>query len=127
MEGSGNNHVKLKTSPDKKYLITGSTDGFPRIYPLAESYQTKQTENTFHTITGKHIWVEKGENRKKNAIENSKIGIENRKNGIENKKGDQKSKKGDRKSKKGDRKSKKLDRKTNKNGVENLNKWDLKQ
>jgi len=65
MEGSGNNHVKLKTSPDKKYLITGSTDGFPRIYPLAESYQTKQTENTFHTITGKHIWVEKGENRKK--------------------------------------------------------------
>ena len=51
MEGSGNNHVRIKTSPDKKYLISGSTDGYPRIYPLGEEY-TKRENPLLQPITG---------------------------------------------------------------------------
>ena len=59
MEGSGNNHVRIKTSPDKKYLISGSTDGYPRIYPLGEEY-TKRENPLLQPITG-------SENRKING------------------------------------------------------------
>ena len=55
MEGSGNIHVKLKMSPDKKYLISGSTDGHPRIYPINTSmFENKNKEKTY-TITGKML------------------------------------------------------------------------
>jgi WD40 repeat protein len=36
LKGNGNNLVKIAVSPDGKYLLSGSTDGCPRIYPLEE-------------------------------------------------------------------------------------------
>ena len=36
LKGTGNNHVKIAVSPCGKYLLSGSTDGCPRIYPLDE-------------------------------------------------------------------------------------------
>lgn len=36
LKGTGNNLVKIAVSPDGKYLLSGSTDGCPRIYPLEE-------------------------------------------------------------------------------------------
>lgn len=35
-QGQGNNHVKIAVSPCQNYLLCGSTDGCPRIYPLGE-------------------------------------------------------------------------------------------
>lgn len=35
MDCNGSNHVKLRISPDEKFLIIGSTDGHPRIYPTS--------------------------------------------------------------------------------------------
>ena len=35
MDCNGSNHVKLRISPDGKFLIIGSTDGHPRIYPTS--------------------------------------------------------------------------------------------
>lgn len=44
MDCNGSNHVKLRISPDEKFLIIGSTDGHPRIYPTSNKILKNKDE-----------------------------------------------------------------------------------